>query len=81
MCVCVCVYKSFAYTFPHSGAGKTVSATHIMRYFATADDEESGKVKDVSQGMTEVEKQIMGKPSNFSFVILYAKPFFGVTLF
>jgi myosin-5 len=45
----------------YSGAGKTVSATHIMRYFATADDEESGKVKDVTQGMTEVEKQIMGK--------------------
>jgi myosin-5 len=45
----------------HSGAGKTVSATHIMRYFATADDKESGKVKDVSQGMTEVEEQIMGK--------------------
>jgi len=44
-----------------SGAGKTVSATHIMRYFATADDQESGKVKDVAQGMTEVEEQIMGK--------------------
>ncbi|CAO0801374.1 unnamed protein product [Mucor circinelloides] len=42
-----------------SGAGKTVSATHIMRYFATADDQESGKVKDVAQGMTEVEEQIM----------------------
>ncbi|KAG0749384.1 hypothetical protein G6F57_001396 [Rhizopus arrhizus] len=42
-----------------SGAGKTVSATHIMRYFATADDKESGKVKDTSQGMTEVEEQIM----------------------
>lgn len=44
----------------YSGAGKTVSATHIMRYFATADDKESGKVKDTSQGMTEVEEQIMG---------------------
>ncbi len=44
-----------------SGAGKTVSATHIMRYFATADDQESGRVKDVAQGMTEVEEQIMGK--------------------
>jgi hypothetical protein len=32
-----------------------------MRYFATADDKESGKVKDVTQGMTEVEEQIMGK--------------------
>ncbi|KAI9335806.1 P-loop containing nucleoside triphosphate hydrolase protein [Pilaira anomala] len=42
-----------------SGAGKTVSATHIMRYFATADDKDSGKVKDVTQGMTEVEEQIM----------------------
>ncbi|KAI8638134.1 P-loop containing nucleoside triphosphate hydrolase protein [Parasitella parasitica] len=42
-----------------SGAGKTVSATHIMRYFATADDQESGKTKNVSQGMTEVEEQIM----------------------
>ncbi|KAI9272034.1 P-loop containing nucleoside triphosphate hydrolase protein [Sporodiniella umbellata] len=42
-----------------SGAGKTVSATHIMRYFATADDAESGKIKDASQGMTEVEEQIM----------------------
>ncbi|RCI05232.1 Myosin type-2 heavy chain 1 [Rhizopus stolonifer] len=42
-----------------SGAGKTVSATHIMRYFATADDQESGKIKDTAQGMTEVEEQIM----------------------
>ncbi|KAG1144412.1 hypothetical protein G6F37_004605 [Rhizopus arrhizus] len=42
-----------------SGAGKTVSATHIMRYFATADDKESGKIKDATQGMTEVEEQIM----------------------
>ncbi|CAO3691389.1 unnamed protein product [Rhizopus microsporus] len=41
-----------------SGAGKTVSATHIMRYFATADDKESGKIKE-SGGMTEVEEQIM----------------------
>lgn len=46
--------------FHNSGAGKTVSATHILRYFATADDKESGKVKDVTQGMTEVEEQIMG---------------------
>ncbi|CEP06860.1 hypothetical protein [Parasitella parasitica] len=42
-----------------SGAGKTVSATHIMRYFATADDQESGKTKNASEGMTEVEEQIM----------------------
>lgn len=47
-----------------SGAGKTVSATHIMRYFATADDKESGKIKDATQGMTEVEEQIMGKNRN-----------------
>lgn len=32
-----------------------------MRYFATADDKDSGKIKDVTQGMTEVEEQIMGK--------------------
>lgn len=31
-----------------------------MRYFATADDKDSGKIKDVTQGMTEVEEQIMG---------------------
>ncbi len=43
-----------------SGAGKTVSAKFIMRYFATADDQEStGKVKKA--GMTEVEEQILGK--------------------
>ncbi|EIE80995.1 hypothetical protein G6F46_000788 [Rhizopus delemar] len=41
-----------------SGAGKTVSAKFIMRYFATADDQEStGKVKKA--GMTEVEEQIL----------------------
>lgn len=51
----------FIHTYLFSGAGKTVSATHIMRYFATADDKDSGKVKDVTQGMTEVEEQIMGK--------------------
>lgn len=49
-----------------SGAGKTVSATHIMRYFATADDKDSGKIKDVTQGMTEVEEQIMGNYFIFS---------------
>ncbi|KAI8390959.1 P-loop containing nucleoside triphosphate hydrolase protein [Radiomyces spectabilis] len=42
-----------------SGAGKTVSAKYIMRYFATADDDESGKKRDTSSGMTEVEEQIL----------------------
>ncbi|CAO3608268.1 unnamed protein product [Mucor hiemalis] len=41
-----------------SGAGKTVSAKYIMRYFATADDQElQGKKQKV--GMTEVEEQIL----------------------
>ncbi|OBZ84954.1 Myosin-2A [Choanephora cucurbitarum] len=44
-----------------SGAGKTVSAKYIMRYFATADDQESmsRKQKSSSGGMTEVEEQIL----------------------
>ncbi|KAF7723875.1 Myosin type-2 heavy chain 1 [Apophysomyces ossiformis] len=44
-----------------SGAGKTVSAKFIMRYFATADDKEAvGKVaKNSAGGMTEVEEQIL----------------------
>ncbi|KAI9492810.1 P-loop containing nucleoside triphosphate hydrolase protein [Zychaea mexicana] len=43
-----------------SGAGKTVSAKYIMRYFATADDQESvGKKKKSGGGMTEVEEQIL----------------------
>ncbi|CEI97396.1 hypothetical protein RMCBS344292_11530 [Rhizopus microsporus] len=43
-----------------SGAGKTVSAKYIMRYFATADDQEStGKVKKDSGSLTEVEEQIL----------------------
>ncbi|KAI9303935.1 P-loop containing nucleoside triphosphate hydrolase protein [Cunninghamella echinulata] len=44
-----------------SGAGKTVSAKFIMRYFATADDKETtGKMaKDNGAGMTEVEEQIL----------------------
>ncbi|KAG0166747.1 Myosin type-2 heavy chain 1 [Apophysomyces sp. BC1015] len=48
-----------------SGAGKTVSAKFIMRYFATADDKETvGKVsKSGSGGMTEVEEQILAKPT------------------
>jgi myosin-5 len=45
-----------------SGAGKTVSAKYIMRYFATADDQESmGKKQKSGGGMTEVEEQILGK--------------------
>lgn len=45
-----------------SGAGKTVSAKFIMRYFATADDQENfSKKKKKSDGaMTEVEEQILG---------------------
>ncbi|CEG63412.1 Putative YOR326Wp-like protein (Fragment) [Rhizopus microsporus] len=43
-----------------SGAGKTVSAKYIMRYFATADDQESmGKKQKSGGGMTEVEEQIL----------------------
>ncbi|KAG2181223.1 hypothetical protein INT43_008806 [Umbelopsis isabellina] len=44
-----------------SGAGKTVSAKYIMRYFATADDKESSgkKKKADTGGMTEVEEQIL----------------------
>ncbi|KAL1930542.1 hypothetical protein VTP01DRAFT_10704 [Rhizomucor pusillus] len=44
-----------------SGAGKTVSAKYIMRYFATADDKETvGKqARDSARGMTEVEEQIL----------------------
>lgn len=54
-------YRKFAYIYI-SGAGKTVSAKYIMRYFATADDQEStGKKRKLDGGMTEVEKQILGK--------------------
>ncbi|KAG2220418.1 hypothetical protein INT45_000643 [Circinella minor] len=42
-----------------SGAGKTVSAKFIMRYFATADDQESVGKKKKEGGMTEVEEQIL----------------------
>ncbi|KAI8369029.1 P-loop containing nucleoside triphosphate hydrolase protein [Blakeslea trispora] len=43
-----------------SGAGKTVSAKFIMRYFATADDEEGATKKKKTDGsMTEVEEQIL----------------------
>ncbi|KAI9276250.1 P-loop containing nucleoside triphosphate hydrolase protein [Sporodiniella umbellata] len=43
-----------------SGAGKTVSAKYIMRYFATADDQEGlSKKQKASGGMTEVEEQIL----------------------
>ena len=45
----------------YSGAGKTVSAKYIMRYFATADDQEIASKKKKEHGaMTEVEKQILG---------------------
>lgn len=57
--------RSFLIThYINSGAGKTVSAKYIMRYFATADDQEStGKKKKSSGSMTEVEEQILGKKS------------------
>ncbi|KAI8991579.1 P-loop containing nucleoside triphosphate hydrolase protein [Mycotypha africana] len=46
-----------------SGAGKTVSAKYIMRYFATADDQEAaagpGRREKSNTGMTEVEEQIL----------------------
>ncbi|KAI8065844.1 P-loop containing nucleoside triphosphate hydrolase protein [Gongronella butleri] len=44
-----------------SGAGKTVSAKYIMRYFATADDQAVGgmRTKKSESGMTEVEEQIL----------------------
>ncbi|KAF9212572.1 Myosin type-2 heavy chain 1 [Podila verticillata] len=41
-----------------SGAGKTVSAKFIMRYFATADDGEKDKDADKA-GMSETEEQIL----------------------
>ncbi|KAF9362537.1 Myosin type-2 heavy chain 1, partial [Mortierella sp. NVP85] len=41
-----------------SGAGKTVSAKFIMRYFATADDKERGDVS-TKTGMSETEEQIL----------------------
>lgn len=44
----------------YSGAGKTVSAKYIMRYFATADDKETSGKDAKSQEMTEVEEQILG---------------------
>src|SRR5690554_5933025 len=43
---------------PNSGAGKTVSAKFIMRYFATADDSERGTVT-TKTGMSETEEQIL----------------------
>ncbi|KAI8980265.1 P-loop containing nucleoside triphosphate hydrolase protein [Pilobolus umbonatus] len=42
-----------------SGAGKTVSAKYIMRYFATADDQEVNTKKSKGESMTEVEEQIL----------------------
>jgi myosin-5 len=46
-----------------SGAGKTVSAKFIMRYFASVDDKEKPqdvKKSNTASGMSEVEEQIMG---------------------
>lgn len=55
-------YSSFFFFLISSGAGKTVSAKYIMRYFATADDQEStGKRQKMDGLMTEVEEQILGK--------------------
>ncbi|KAI5481722.1 class V myosin [Pseudohyphozyma bogoriensis] len=43
-----------------SGAGKTVSAKYIMRYFATVDDPaRPGKRKTTASGMSETEEQIL----------------------
>ncbi|GAA5903549.1 myosin 2 [Sporobolomyces salmoneus] len=43
-----------------SGAGKTVSAKYIMRYFATVEDSSRpGKKKTTASGMSEVEEQIL----------------------
>ncbi|ORX43704.1 hypothetical protein DM01DRAFT_1340665 [Hesseltinella vesiculosa] len=44
-----------------SGAGKTVSAKYIMRYFATADGQATNGVRNKKSdtGMTEVEEQIL----------------------
>ncbi|KAF8978491.1 Myosin type-2 heavy chain 1 [Entomortierella lignicola] len=42
-----------------SGAGKTVSAKFIMRYFATADDNERGTDASKAAGMSETEEQIL----------------------
>lgn len=44
----------------YSGAGKTVSAKYIMRYFATADDQEAFGKQAKGENMTEVEEQILG---------------------
>ncbi|ORX48771.1 hypothetical protein DM01DRAFT_1338431 [Hesseltinella vesiculosa] len=42
-----------------SGAGKTVSAKFIMRYFATADDKDATSKTAKASSMTEVEEQIL----------------------
>lgn len=50
-----------------------MSAKYIMRYFATADDQEVASGKDAKgESMTEVEEQILGKMKQlfFSFAAL-----------
>ncbi|ORY80044.1 P-loop containing nucleoside triphosphate hydrolase protein [Protomyces lactucae-debilis] len=42
-----------------SGAGKTVSAKYIMRYFATVEDPDQPRVRDRADGMSHTEKQIL----------------------
>ncbi|KAG1252686.1 hypothetical protein G6F68_011676 [Rhizopus microsporus] len=50
-----------------SGAGKTVSAKYIMRYFATADDTSTTG----AESMTEVEEQILGNERKRDINIFY----------
>ncbi|RLV94737.1 Myosin-2 [Spathaspora sp. JA1] len=42
-----------------SGAGKTVSAKYIMRYFATVEEDFQGSTIDHKADMSDVEKQIL----------------------
>lgn len=60
-----------------SGAGKTVSAKYIMRYFATADGNDSDQVKAKAEGsgMTEVEEQILGRQTPPRLVHIETKPY------
>lgn len=52
-----------------SGAGKTVSAKYIMRYFATADDQEAFGKQAKGENMTEVEEQILGTVATYDSLI------------